>query len=170
MVQHRARPRQGPGGPARWGGPARLRAGRLQYHDDQERKNAMDSIRGLLRLVLPGAVLLALAATGAPALAGGPAEEAPNDATQARLRVSQCVYGEPEMDIYLNGRIPVDADIAMAVRQSDVTWYEYLAPGTHSLAVVPSGQDMSKALLGSLDVTLAAGHRYTVVALGQNDE
>ncbi len=130
----------------------------------------MQSIRGLLRLVLLGVVLVALAVTTTSARAAGAAQAAPNDATQARLRVSQCVYGEPEMDIYLNGQIPVDADIPLAVRQGDVTRYEYLAPGTHSLVVVPNGQDLSKAFLGPLDVTLAAGHRYTVVALGQKDE
>ena len=126
----------------------------------------------LLPLMLLIAVLGLWLAPGLPRAAAAPAGDSTvyNDATQARLRVSQCVYGEPEMDIYLNGQIPVDADIELAARQGDVTRYEYLAPGRHSLAVVPSGQDMSQALIGPLDVTLAAGHRYTVVALGQKDE
>lgn len=94
----------------------------------------------------------------------------PNDTTQARLRVSQCVYGEPEMDIYLNGEVPLDAGIPLTAQQGDVSRYEYLTPGTYSLAVVPVGQETSKELLGPLDVTMAAGHRYTVVVLGQKDE
>ena len=94
----------------------------------------------------------------------------PNDTTQARLRVSQCVYGEPEMDIYLNDNVPLDAGVPLTAQQGDVSRYEYLTPGTYNLAVAPVGQDASKALLGPLDVTVAVGHRYTVVVLGQMDE
>ena len=35
------------------------------------------------------------------------------------------------------------------------TRYEYLAPGTHQVAVVPAGQNLSQALLSPLDVPVA---------------
>jgi uncharacterized surface protein with fasciclin (FAS1) repeats len=97
--------------------------------------------------------------------------DAPNDTTQARLRVSQCVYVVPDMDVYLNGTVPVVADAPLShLGAGNASRYEYLEPGTYPLAVVPTGQDLSKALLGPLDVPVAAGHRYTVVVLGQKDD
>jgi uncharacterized surface protein with fasciclin (FAS1) repeats len=102
-----------------------------------------------------------------------------NDATQARLRVSQCVYGEPDMDVYLNGKIPLDAGIPLSnVGAGNVTRYEYLEPGTVSVALVPTGESSESTItntasaqpfFGPLDVPVIAGHRYTVVVLGQQD-
>jgi hypothetical protein len=43
----------------------------------------------------------------------------------------------------------------------------YLAPGTYSVAVVPTGESIDKALIGPLDITLVAGHRYSLVVMGQ---
>ncbi len=96
----------------------------------------------------------------------------PNDATQARLRVSECVYDQPlpNMDIYINGEIPVVADVPLTnVPTSSVTRYEYLAPGTVSVAVVPTGKGLDTPFLGPLDVSLEAGHRYTLVVMGEAD-
>jgi Fasciclin domain/Domain of unknown function (DUF4397) len=45
--------------------------------------------------------------------------------------------------------------------------YLYLTPGTYSVALVPTGKGLAQALLGPLDVPVAAGHRYTVAMLGQ---
>ena len=94
----------------------------------------------------------------------------PNDETQARLRVSQCVPDEPDMDVFMSGKVPVTADVPMSLGAGDVSRYEYLPPGTVRVAVVPSGMGIDKALLAPLDVTLSAGHRYTLVVLGQPDE
>jgi uncharacterized surface protein with fasciclin (FAS1) repeats len=117
--------------------------------------------------VLPPTVGIAPTA----AAAAGIASTAPNDATQARLRVSQCVYGAPEMEVYVNGKVPVDADVPLSyLGAGSVSRYEYLAPGTVSVAVVPTGMGIDKAFLGPLNVPMVAGHRYTVVALGQADE
>jgi uncharacterized surface protein with fasciclin (FAS1) repeats len=98
----------------------------------------------------------------------------PNDATQARLRVSECVYDQPlpDMDVYINGKIPVTAGVPLAhLPTSSVSRYEYLAPGTVSVAVVPTGMglDTPTPLLAPLDVSLEAGHRYTVVVMGEAD-
>ncbi len=108
-------------------------------------------------------------ATSVPLANTNPAR--PNDMTQARLRVSQCVYGEPDMDVYLNGKVPVNAGVPLSyLGAGGVSRYEYLAPGTYRVSIVPTGMGSDKTFLGPLDVTLAAGHRYTVVALGQAEE
>ena len=75
------------------------------------------------------------------------------------------------MDICLNGTGPVVGGMPLThLGALDASGYEYLAPGTYSLAVVPSGQTLSRPFLGPLDVPVVAGHRYTVVVLGQKDE
>jgi len=94
----------------------------------------------------------------------------PNDATLARLRVTQCVPSEPDMDVLMNGKVPVTAGVPISLAAGDVSRYEYLTPGTVRVAVVPSGMGMDKAFLAPLDVKLEAGHRYTLVVLGQPDE
>jgi hypothetical protein len=119
------------------------------------------------------AVLGLALTTGAPHAAATPSRDAaaPNDATQARLRVSQCVLGAPAMDIYIDGKAPVDTDIPLAnVGALEATRYEYLAPGTHQVAVAPAGQNLAQALLSPVDVPVVAGHRYTVVVLGQKQD
>ncbi len=114
------------------------------------------------------------ALTSAPTASSGPLADAnltkPNDATQARLRVNQCVPDEPDMDVYMNGKAPVTADVPLSVAAGDVSRYEYLPPGTVSVAVALSGKGIDQAFLAPLDVTLEAGHRYTLVVLGQPDE
>src|SRR5437764_8561348 len=97
------------------------------------------------------------------------ASDAPtNDTTRARLRVHECVYGGPSIDTYVNGQIAVNGGVPMAhLRPLGWTGYLYLTPGTYSVALVPSGQGMDQALVGPLDVTVAAGHRYTLLPLGQ---
>jgi uncharacterized surface protein with fasciclin (FAS1) repeats len=112
-------------------------------------------------------------ATSAPRAAAAPARDSAvyNDVTQARLRVTQCVYGGPPVDVYVNGRLAVNAGVPMTgLGPLDWSGFLYLAPGTYSVALVPTGQGLDHAFLGPLDVTLAARHRYTVAALGQADE
>ena len=95
----------------------------------------------------------------------------PNDATQARLRVSQCVPDEPDMDIVVNGKVLESSGVPMGnLDAGAMSRYEYLLPGTYRVAVVPSEMGIDQAFLAPLDVTLAAGHRYTLVVLGQPDE
>jgi uncharacterized surface protein with fasciclin (FAS1) repeats len=75
------------------------------------------------------------------------------------------------MEVYLNGKVPVNAGVPLSyLGDGGVSRYEYLAPGTYRVAVVPTGMGIDKTFLDPLDVTLAAGHRYTLVALGQADE
>jgi hypothetical protein len=112
-------------------------------------------------------------ATNAPWAAAAPARDTapPNDATQARLRVSQCVNGGPAVDVYVNGQVAVNGGVPLTnIGALDWTGYLYLTPGTYSVALVPTGQGLDHAVLGPLDVAVVAGHRYSLAALGQADE
>jgi hypothetical protein len=107
-----------------------------------------------------------IAPTAAPT--AGIASTAPNDATQARLRVSNCIMGGPSVDVVVNGAVAVNGGRPQAnLRALFSSGYVYLTPGTHSVALVPTGKGLAQALLGPLEVPLAAGHRYTVAMLGQ---
>jgi uncharacterized surface protein with fasciclin (FAS1) repeats len=128
------------------------------------------------RLLL-GVMLLALLslplAIGASRAAAAPARASPvyNDATQARLRLSQCVFGGPDVDVYINGQLGVNGGVPMHnLGALNWTGYLYLAPGTYSVALVPTGQSLAQAYLGPVNVAVSAGHRYSLVALGQKEE
>jgi uncharacterized surface protein with fasciclin (FAS1) repeats len=98
-------------------------------------------------------------------------ETVTNDETQGRLRVNYCVFDGPDVDIFVNGEVAVNGGVPQTnVFALDTPGYLYLAPNTYSLAVVPTGKELSQALMGPVDVTVEAGHRYTVVVLGQADE
>lgn len=94
----------------------------------------------------------------------------PDDLSEGRLRIAQCVFGARDSDVYIDGVIPVDAGIKLSNVGFGGTRYEYLQPGTHKVAVVPAGEGLDKSLLPSTDVQVAAGHRYTVVILGQEGD
>jgi uncharacterized surface protein with fasciclin (FAS1) repeats len=116
----------------------------------------------------PQATAVPATPTSVPTVAIDP--DRPNDLTEARLRVSQCFWADPN-DVYMNGKVPVTAGVPLTNMPSwgGVSCYEYLAPGTVSVAVVPTGMGIHTASLAPLDVTLEAGHRYTVVFLGESE-
>lgn len=92
----------------------------------------------------------------------------PNDATQARLRLAPFVFGGPFMDLFINGVVAVNGgQEQINIPDSYITAYLFLVPGTYSIAVAPTGKGLADAILGPLDVTLVAGHRYTIAMLGQ---
>jgi hypothetical protein len=112
---------------------------------------------------------LAATATSAPLVDTNPAK--PDDATQARLCISNCVANGPSVDVLVNGKVAVNGGMPWAnLGPLDSSGYLYLAPATYSVALVPTGKEIGQALLGPLDVPIAVGHRYTVVMLGQADE
>jgi uncharacterized surface protein with fasciclin (FAS1) repeats len=94
--------------------------------------------------------------------------EKPNDATQGRLRVSNCTVGGPGVNVYIDGEIAVNGGRQMTnIANRSVSGYIYLQPGTYSVALAKPGTSLDNALLSPLDVTVEAGHRYTVVAMGK---
>jgi hypothetical protein len=93
-----------------------------------------------------------------------------DDATMARLRVAYIVFGGPNVDILIDGEIAkVGAWEQADLSCCGVTGYTYLAPGTHSVEVAPTGKGVEDALL-SADVKLEAGHRYTLATMGQIED
>jgi uncharacterized surface protein with fasciclin (FAS1) repeats len=95
----------------------------------------------------------------------------PNDTTQARLRINQCVHNGPSVDVLVDGKVAVSGGMPLAdISPHATTAYVYLPPGTFNVAVVPTGKDSAQALLGPVTVPVTAGHRYTLVVLGQADD
>jgi hypothetical protein len=94
-----------------------------------------------------------------------------DDATMARLRVGHLVHGGPNIDLLVNGRIPMNRDVAQANFASGfIGGYLYLEPGSYSVAIVPTGKGLAEALIGPIDLALQAGHRYTLAMMGQMDD
>jgi len=81
-----------------------------------------------------------------------------------------CVFGGPNVDVFVNGKVAVSGGWPQTDMGFDTSNYLYLEPGSYSVALVPTGKGIDKALLGPIDVKVDAGHRYTVVAMGQQDE
>lgn len=94
-----------------------------------------------------------------------------NDKSQARLRVAHVVFDGPKIDLMLNSEIPVNKSLAQAgFPPGYVGAYMYLKPDTYQVALVPTGMGLSNALIGPVDATLEAGHRYTLALVGQIDD
>jgi len=95
----------------------------------------------------------------------------PNDASEARLRLAPFVLGGPHMDLFVNGTVAVNSGQEQVnIPDGYITAYLFLMPGTYSVAVAPTGSGLANAILGPLDVTLVAGHRYTLAMLGQSTD
>lgn len=93
-----------------------------------------------------------------------------NDATMARLRLAHFVFGAANVDWYVNGKIAVNGgQDQVNIPVGYVNGYLYLEPGTYSFTVTPTGKDINKALLET-DVDVVAGHRYSLVILGQVED
>lgn len=115
----------------------------------------------VLCLMVPLALARSDAATAA----------ATDDAKMARLRFAYVVLKGPNVDVLIDGEIATNPGQPQAnIPCCQVTGYLYLAPGSYSVAVVPTGEDAEEALLGPLDVTLEAGHRYTLTTIGQLED
>ena len=69
----------------------------------------------------------------------------------------------PSVDVYVNGKVAVNGGMPqdnLVARQA--SGYLYLVPGTYSIAIVPTGMGIDKALFGPLDVPVVAGHRTSL--------
>jgi hypothetical protein len=91
-----------------------------------------------------------------------------NDATQARFHVALFAFDSPNVDVFINGTIVTNSGFVFAnLPTGYVTGIVYLPPGTYRVAIVPTGKPLAQALIGPLDLPMAAGHRYTLVMDGQ---
>jgi hypothetical protein len=91
-----------------------------------------------------------------------------DDETMVRLRVGHLVLEGPNVDVLINGEIAMFGLWELVnLSCCGFTGHMYLSPGAHSVALVPNGKGMDEALIGPLDLTLEAGHRYTLAMVGQ---
>ncbi len=133
---------------------------------------------GLATLVIAGMLLFTACAPqpapGTSTLAPIPTNQTytvkPDDQTQARLRIGQCIYNGPDVDIYINGKMTQNGGVPFILRSFDFSGYLYLPPGKVKVAVTLRDASLDKALFAPLDLTLEAGHRYTVAVLGQAED
>src|SRR5262249_19622337 len=87
--------------------------------------------------------------------------------TQARLRLGYFAAGGPNVHLIVNPPPATTPDQPQVNIPADyIAGYLFLPPATYNVAVVPTGQGLSQALAGPLDVALAAGHRYTLAVMG----
>ncbi|MET3507500.1 DUF4397 domain-containing protein [Halalkalibacter oceani] len=97
-------------------------------------------------------LLLLVLAVGAPVYANSEAE--------AQARVVHATPDAPKVDVYL--------DKVLVVKALDFTeagQYISLSPGLHTLSIFPEG-DTDTALVTD-EVTVEAGHHYTLAAIGE---
>jgi hypothetical protein len=85
----------------------------------------------------------------------------------ARIRTVSGVIGM-NLDVFING-LPV-VNGGKKLQNIDVGSFSgwiYVTPGTYQVALVPNGETVDKAIFNPVAVDAAAGHRYTVAAMGQ---
>jgi len=106
-----------------------------------------------------------------PTLVGVASAADVNDATHARLRASNCIFGGPSVDVLVNGAVAMNGGLPIAnLGALDASGYLYLTPATYQVAIVPTGKSVAEALVGPVVVPVVAGHRYTLAMLGQVGE
>lgn len=101
-----------------------------------------------------------------------PQSTSTNDAEMSRLRLVNLVYGSSSTDMYVDGQIALlgsNHRELKSVQPGFVTGFLYVIPGRHSVAVVPTGQNLASAMI-ALDVMVQARHRYTVAVTGQKED
>lgn len=83
-----------------------------------------------------------------------------------RVRVAHYAIDVPVVDVYIDGERALQ-ELAL----TQFTDYLDFAAGTYSISIVPAGERASQAIAGPLDITLAAGAQYTLLATGllEND-
>ena len=83
--------------------------------------------------------------------------------THARLHVVALDHRGANVDVFVDGATANNGGQAQVnVPTGYVTAYLYVAPGTHRVAVVPTGTAPAQAGQAGVDVPVAAGHRYLV--------
>lgn len=80
----------------------------------------------------------------------------------ALLRLAHFVADGPTVDVYVN-----DAVAMGDVEAASITDFMEVEPGTYSISAAPAGESMETAIIAPMDITVEAGHRYSVVVMGQ---
>lgn len=101
------------------------------------------------------------------ALAGSPQIKAQETSEGvALLRIAQFAKKLRQADIYINDEIN-----QRGLDRGEITEYMEAATDTPLTAtVVPGNASINNAVVGPLDLSLAAGHHYTLVVMGQADD
>lgn len=79
----------------------------------------------------------------------------------AQLQVMHLSADAPAVDVYLDGELAIEA-----LPYPQFTGYLGVAPGTRSVAVVPTGEPLSAAVIGPVDLALRPGEDTIVAAVG----
>lgn len=95
--------------------------------------------------------------------ATGPVAAAHEATGMAHIRVVHAAPAAPIVDVYVDG-----AKLLPNFAFGTVTDYVQVTAGAHAIAVVPQGQDISKAVI-SQSVTVDASKQYTVAAIGNTN-
>lgn len=107
--------------------------------------------------------ILVLILAAAVALVGVIGVSAQDDMDgMARVRVAHFSVDAPAVDVFVNG----DA-VLTGVPYPAMSGYLALPAGTYAVAVAPEGAGIEGAVIGPVDLEFAAGHDYTVAAIGQ---
>jgi Fasciclin domain/Domain of unknown function (DUF4397) len=78
------------------------------------------------------------------------------------------VLGASNIDVYINGLPAFNGGKPQQnIGVSAFSGWLYVTPGTYTVALVPHGGNLAQALFPQVTVSAAAGHRYTVAAIGQ---
>jgi TRAP-type C4-dicarboxylate transport system substrate-binding protein len=142
--------------------------------EDPTNAELIAAVRELKAQTTPSPLAAACApVTAAPtAAATSPVTLTMTDATMARLRLANWVYGTTATDMYIDAQgalLGSNQHPLTHVPVGFLTGFLYLEPGRHSVAVVPTGKGLNAAMI-ALDVDLEAGHRYTVGVMGQKED
>jgi uncharacterized surface protein with fasciclin (FAS1) repeats len=116
-------------------------------------------------------VAVSPSAATTPTMAAGVATPTPDpnlDATtHARLHMVALDHGGANVDVFVDGATANNGGQAQVnVPTGYVTAYLYAAPGTHRVAVAPTGTAPAQAGQAGVDVPVTAGHRYLVAFPG----
>jgi uncharacterized surface protein with fasciclin (FAS1) repeats len=95
-------------------------------------------------------------------LVGGFAAPARAEEEMAQIRVAHLSSDAPAVDVYVNGEKALEN-----IPFNRVTPFMDVAAGTYSVAVVPTGEAIDKAVIGPVDLEFAAGSMTTVAAIGR---
>ncbi len=98
---------------------------------------------------------------------------------EARVRIGYFAFNPSEYDTYIDGELasfsPGWSKVGWNTpliflpeyRFDSATPYLAFDRGVHSLAFVPTGEDIGSAILGPQDVTFEAGHHYSLAVIGE---